>query len=128
MGISSVGERLRAFRKRVGLNQVQMAGVLNIRQGFLSEVEAGKKMPGGEFFISLKRYSPQISIDWVLTGKGKMLLGRVTSAQQRGGEQSATGGKERKGRRVRVTRRVPPAAQGPLRETGTDPKDQGKAG
>ena len=60
-----------------------------------------------------------------LLNLAKKEIAKLESTQAGELSKKSPGGK---GRKVRVTRRVPPAAQGPLRETGTDPKDQGKAG
>lgn len=65
----TLGERLKEIREAKSLTLQEMAKALGISNGFLSEVERNKKMPGGNFFISLKR-EYKISLD-VLLGDGK---------------------------------------------------------
>ena len=53
---SGIGFKIKALRKREGLTQVEFAKILGLSSsGFISEVESGLKMPGGEFLISLSR-------------------------------------------------------------------------
>ncbi len=40
-----VGQRIRYYRLRLGLNQMQLARRANVNQGFLSEIERGKRKP-----------------------------------------------------------------------------------
>lgn len=49
------GEKLRAFRKAQGITLQVLAEALNTSNGYLSEVEQGKKGPGANLINSLKR-------------------------------------------------------------------------
>ncbi len=64
----SVGSRLKEIRTGKKLTQQAFARDLESSAGYISEVEADKKMPGSEFLISLSRKF-NVSIDWLLTGK-----------------------------------------------------------
>ncbi len=72
--ISSVrlafGRKLKAFRKSLKLTQVEFAKRLNTSSGHISDIEAGKKMPGGEFMISLK-HEFNITIDDIFPRRDK---------------------------------------------------------
>jgi SOS-response transcriptional repressor LexA len=70
MAINNLNNRIKQIRKALKLSQKDFANLLKISQGFLSEIEHGKKQPGMDLLQSLKRYD--ISIDWLLTGKGEM--------------------------------------------------------
>lgn len=63
------GTRLKEIRKEKNLTQKQLAAILATSSGYISEIESGKKMPGGEFFLMLKR-KLNININWLLTGEG----------------------------------------------------------
>ncbi|MBI5682468.1 MAG: helix-turn-helix transcriptional regulator [Deltaproteobacteria bacterium] len=63
-----LGKRLRQFRKSKNLTQQEFANMIVTSQGFLSEIESNKKMPGAEILISLKRCF-DLDINWLLTGK-----------------------------------------------------------
>jgi len=66
-----LGRFLRSLRKGKGLKIQEVASDLSVSQGFLSEVETGKKYPGGEIIRSLSRYYG-VSADDLLAGKGPM--------------------------------------------------------
>lgn len=40
-----IGQRIRYYRLRLGLNQTQLARRANVNQGFLSEIERGRRRP-----------------------------------------------------------------------------------
>ncbi len=40
-----IGRRIRYYRQKLGLNQTQLAKRANVNQGFLSEIERGKRRP-----------------------------------------------------------------------------------
>jgi len=64
-----IGERLKQIRMGKGLTQKAFAELLGTSSGYISEIEQGKKMPGSEFLISLKR-ELGVSLDWFLAGEG----------------------------------------------------------
>jgi transcriptional regulator with XRE-family HTH domain len=49
------GKNLKALRKTKGYTLKSLGKKIDVSPGFLSEVESGKKMPGGEILYSLKR-------------------------------------------------------------------------
>lgn len=67
-----IGERLLHFRKSIGFSQKQMAEKAEIDRSYIAHVENGS-IPSSEFIIKLLN-AFNISIDWLLTGNGKMLL------------------------------------------------------
>jgi len=66
--MASLGERVRQLRLQHRLSQQEFAQSLGISQGFLSDIERDRKIPGGDTLLSLKR-SFDISIDWLLAGE-----------------------------------------------------------
>lgn len=71
----TLGDRVKEVRQADKLTQQAFAISLNTSAGYISEIEAGKKIPGSEFLISLKRVY-QVDIDWLLTGEGEMKRGK----------------------------------------------------
>lgn len=69
---AGLGERLLQFRKSFGYSQKEMAEKTHIGRSYIAHVENGT-IPSSEFIIKLLN-TFNISIDWLLTGKGKMLL------------------------------------------------------
>lgn len=68
---SSVGKRLRQVRRELGLNQTEMGKLLHKKQRAVSYYEQGR-LPDQKALKIL--YSLGFSIDWLLTGEGKMHL------------------------------------------------------
>lgn len=62
-----IGKRLNQIRKEKGMSQQALAALLGTSSGYISEIEQGKKMPGSDFLISLKR-ALEIDLNWFLTG------------------------------------------------------------
>jgi transcriptional regulator with XRE-family HTH domain len=71
--INSLGWRFKQIRLAQNLTQQAFAKALGIAQGFLSEIEQDKRMPGGDVFLSVSRYFG-INLNWLLTGSGEMFL------------------------------------------------------
>jgi DNA polymerase V len=69
-----IGQRIKAIRSHYHLNQLDFSSKLGISQSFLSTVERDEQVPGGEVILALKRYYPNVSAEWLLTGDGEMFL------------------------------------------------------
>ena len=68
-----MGERLKAVRKVLNLQQKQMAAALKMPASYLSEIESGKGNPGPDFFSKLaSKYN--ISMDYLVLGIGDMFI------------------------------------------------------
>lgn len=65
-----LGKRLKNLRTERKLSQKQLSSLLSCSSGYISELEQGKKMPGSDVLISLKR-AFGVNIDWLLTGEGE---------------------------------------------------------
>jgi len=73
MVTKSIGERLFLFRKAKKLTQKQVASDVGTSASYISEIEAGKKLPGSEILSSLLR-SFELNINWLLSGQGEMII------------------------------------------------------
>ena len=65
--LTKLGERLKEIRLTQKLTQQRFADALETSVSFICEIEAGKKAPGCDLLISLKRKF-NIDIDWLLEG------------------------------------------------------------
>ncbi|WP_316347663.1 helix-turn-helix transcriptional regulator [Desulfuromonas acetoxidans] len=63
-----LGDRLKSIRKEKKLTQKAFAEALNTSPGYISEIEKGKKVPGGELLTMLKRVF-DVDINWLLLGE-----------------------------------------------------------
>jgi len=71
--LDGLGQRLLEFRKSIGYSQKVVAEKTGIGRSFISHIEAGSQRPSFEVINKLLN-SYNISIDWLLTGRGQMLL------------------------------------------------------
>ena len=65
------GDKIKKIRLSLRLNQADFASKIGIRQGYLSEIEHGKKTPGSKVILSLTRSFPEINIGFI-AGEGEM--------------------------------------------------------
>lgn len=69
----SVGARLRYWRKLSGLRLVDMAELINVSQGSLSDLENDKSLPSSGTLIGLCQKT-ELNICWLLTGQGRVTV------------------------------------------------------
>jgi transcriptional regulator with XRE-family HTH domain len=69
-----IGKRLKQFREQYGLNQGEFSRKINISQTTVSRVESGEKKPSKAFLNAIE-VGFGINPEWVLTGRGSMLVG-----------------------------------------------------
>ncbi|MGE5453206.1 MAG: helix-turn-helix domain-containing protein [Acidobacteriota bacterium] len=67
-------DRINQVLSHAGLNQTDLARLLGLSSGFMSEVVRGVKRPGPDFFMGVRRLLG-VSIDWLMTGEGTMTGG-----------------------------------------------------
>ena len=78
--MATIGSRIREARTRQGLSQADFARALGFSQTAIGEFERDVKIPGGAFFIALKRVFGY-SADWALLGELNVLTeGMMVSA------------------------------------------------
>ncbi len=67
----NVGERLREWRKKSKMKLLELAEVIQISQGSLSDLENNKSLPSANTLASLHTQT-DLNIVWLLTETGKM--------------------------------------------------------
>lgn len=70
--MTTIGSRIRAARRRMGLNQKKFSELAGISQGYLSDVERDKTKPSAEILIGIAEQDPFTNLNWVLTGAGEI--------------------------------------------------------
>lgn len=68
-----VGIRMRKIRKALGFTQNKMVSFFDIGRANYSRIEKGEIFPGAAILNTL-RMKFEVSLDWLLTGNGQMLL------------------------------------------------------
>jgi transcriptional regulator with XRE-family HTH domain len=68
----NLGTRLRQWRKTLPLKSFELAKLIKISQGSLSDIENNKSLPSADTIAKLYQYS-DLNIIWLLLGKGSMI-------------------------------------------------------
>jgi len=69
--IQSLGDRLREWRRSIPLKSYELARLISISQGSLSDIENKKSLPSADTIAKIY-FNTNINIIWLLTGKGAM--------------------------------------------------------
>lgn len=77
----NLGSRLREWRKSVHIKGYELAKVIHISQGSLSDIENNKSLPSADTVAKLYQHT-QINIIWLLTGKGPMNRNKAGSDEE----------------------------------------------
>ena len=64
--------RLKQFIAAENITQAQLADNLNVVRASVSHILAGRNKPGYEFLSGLMTNYPNLNIEWLMFGKGKM--------------------------------------------------------
>lgn len=60
------------FLQAENISQSQFADCLKVSRGTLSHILSGRNRPGYDFLESVMLHYPSLSIDWLMTGRGRM--------------------------------------------------------
>lgn len=71
-----LGDRLRQWRKTLPLKSFELAKLIYVSQGSLSDIENNKSLPSADTVTKLYKFT-NLNIIWLLTGKGPMKKGRT---------------------------------------------------
>jgi len=68
---SDIGQRLKEIRKKIRVQQKEMAAALQIAASYLCEIESGNAKPGPDFFVKVaSEYN--VNLNYLLAGAGDM--------------------------------------------------------
>lgn len=76
----NLGTRLRQWRKTLPLKSFELAKLIKISQGSLSDIENNKSLPSADTIAKLYQHS-DLNIIWLLLGKGPMNRDRLGVAE-----------------------------------------------
>ena len=65
-------KRLQQFLDAENISQSQLAETLGVARAGISHILSGRNKPGFDFLEAMALHFPQINMDWLLTGKGRM--------------------------------------------------------
>ena len=67
-----MNKRLLQFLSAENITQSQFADTLNVARAGISHILSGRNKPGYDFIESLMLHYPDLNIEWLITGKGRM--------------------------------------------------------
>lgn len=67
-----MNNRLQQFIAAENISQAQLADSLNVARASISHILAGRNKPSYDFISSLMKEFPNLNIEWLMFGKGKM--------------------------------------------------------
>lgn len=65
-------KRLQRFLDAENITQSQLADKLGVAKASISHILAGRNKPGFDFIQSMAQCYPDLNLDWLIAGKGKM--------------------------------------------------------
>lgn len=73
-----MNQRILQFLAAENISQAQFADTIEVARATVSHVIAGRNKPGFDFIESISHHYPDLNIEWLITGKGKMYKSNST--------------------------------------------------
>ena len=74
--------RLQQFLSAENITQAQFADIIGVARASVSHIIAGRNKPGFDFIQNMSRHFPDLNLDWLINGKGRMYKeGRQKASQ-----------------------------------------------
>ena len=70
-----MNRRLQQFLAAENISQSQFADTIGVARASISHILAGRNKPGFDFIESMARHYPELNLEWLITGRGKMYGG-----------------------------------------------------
>ena len=67
-----MNKRLQQFLKAENISQSVFADTIGVARASISHILAGRNKPGFDFIESMSRHYPNVNLEWLITGKGRM--------------------------------------------------------
>ena len=67
-----MNQRLQQFLNAENISQSQFAERLGVAKASVSHILAGRNKPGYDFIESLSRQFPNLNLEWLINGRGRM--------------------------------------------------------
>lgn len=72
-------DRLRRLIEAENITQAQFADRIGMTRASISHILAGRNNPGYDFFANVAKYYPNVSIEWLFNGEGRMYKNAETA-------------------------------------------------
>lgn len=75
--------RLQQFLAAENIRQAEFADKINVARASVSHILAGRNKPGYDFMASMLKCYPNLNMDWLISGKGKMYKSSGAVAEEK---------------------------------------------
>lgn len=75
-----MNQRLLQFLSAENISQAQFADTIGVARASVSHILAGRNKPGFDFIESMSSHFPDLSLEWLINGKGKMYKSMAVAA------------------------------------------------
>ncbi len=77
-----MNNRLQRFLDAEDITQSQLAEKLGVAKASISHILAGRNKPGFDFIQSMAQCYPDLNLDWLIAGKGKMFKSQAVQPSE----------------------------------------------
>ena len=70
--VRNMNKRLQQFLEAENISQAQLADRLKVARASVSNILSGRNKPGFDFLESLSLHFPELNLEWMVTGRGRM--------------------------------------------------------
>lgn len=78
-----MNSRLQQFLDAENINQAQFADSIGVARASVSHILAGRNRPGYDFIANMLKRYPELNIEWLFTGQGKMYKSKTAQKDTR---------------------------------------------
>lgn len=71
--MTKMNRRLQQFLDVENITQAQFAARINVAPASISHILAGRNKPGYDFMLNTMKAFPDLNIEWLISGQGRML-------------------------------------------------------
>ena len=76
-----MNRRLQQFLAAENISQSQFADTIGVARANISHILAGRNKPGFDFIERMARAYPALSLEWLVTGRGRMYSGAKSGSE-----------------------------------------------
>lgn len=76
-----MNDRLQQFLNAENINQAQFADSIGVARASVSHILAGRNKPGYDFILNMLKRYPDLNVEWLLTGQGRMYKSKTREQQ-----------------------------------------------
>lgn len=81
INISQMLERIKRFIETQNMSSSAFANAIGVQRSSVSHILSGRNKPSLDFVLRLKKHYPELNLDWLLFGKGPILMTKKSSEE-----------------------------------------------